>query len=185
MMGRPMPRMPMWMAAAALLGAACDSADSGPTSGELVREGDPWPALTVRDCEGNVVSMQTLIAENDATYITFGAQWCSACQEEAPIINREIVDGLADRSVGAVQILIEAQPGQMPPQSLCSAWATELAARNTVLVDVDQSHLADFFGTAIATLPLHLITTRDGIIRYKKLGDLPSDIKTLVEGWLP
>lgn len=172
------------IATLAVVASGCDSSDATP-SNKVVGEGDAWPALTIMDCDGNPVDMRTFIAGNDATYITFGAQWCSACQEEAPIINRELVDGLAGSSVGTVQILIEGQPGQVPPVSLCSAWATELNARFTVLVDPDQAHLDGFFGGAIATLPLHLIVTRDGVIRFRKLGALPDDIKSLVSGWLP
>lgn len=161
----------------------CDS--GGETPSEIVREGDLWPALTVNDCAGQPVDMSAFIAAHDATYVTFGAQWCSACQEEAPIINTQLVDGLAGKNVGVVQILIENQPGQSPTQALCDAWATDLEARYTVLVDVNQAHLPKFFGGAVATLPLHLIATKDGLIRFKKLGALPTDIKSLVEGWLP
>jgi hypothetical protein len=173
------------IAASAPAYVACDAADSPPGETAFVGEGDAWPALTVTDCDGQPVDMRAFFGDYDATYVTFGAQWCSACQEEAPIINRELVDGLAGRSVGIAQVLIEGQPGQPPPQSLCSAWATDLAARFPVLVDVQQLHLPDFFGGAIATLPLHYIVTRDGVVRFRKLGALPTDIKALVEGWLP
>ena len=138
-----MNRLVRTVACAAVLSfslvSACDSGGDDPS--ELVREGDLWPALTVTDCAGQAVDISTFIAAHDATYVTFGAQWCSACQEEAPIINSELVDGLADKNVGVVQILIENQPGQAPTQALCQAWATDLEARYTVLVDVDQSHL--------------------------------------------
>jgi len=176
--------LPLLSLGLSLAFVGCDAGAGGSSDG-LVREGDRWPDLIVRDCEGNDVAMRDFIAENAASYITFGAQWCSACQEEAPIINRELVDGLAGESLGIVQILIEAQPGQQPPLSLCSAWATELNARFAILVDTEQVHLPDFFGPAVATLPLHLIASQDGVIRYMKLGDLPSDIKGLVKGWLP
>jgi len=164
--------------------SACDGG-GGDNPSELVREGDLWPALTVTDCTGQAVDMAAFIGAHDATYVTFGALWCSACQEEAPIINTELVDGLAGRNVGVVQILIENHPGQPPTQALCADWTTDLEARYTVLADVQQAHLPKFFGGAVATLPLHLIATKDGVIRYKKLGALPTDIKGLVEGWLP
>jgi hypothetical protein len=41
------------------------------------------------------------------------------------------------------------------------------------------------FGGAVGTLPLHLVVTGDGLVRYKKLGALPADVRALVEGWLP
>ena len=65
------------------------------------------------------------------------------------------------------------------------AWRDDLQARFVVVVDTRQEHLAPFFGTAVGTLPLHLVVTRDGIVRYKKLGAIPTDVKAVVEGWLP
>ncbi len=166
--------------------AACDSGstDTVPES-TVVGEGEPYPALTVQDCDGNPVVLRDWIASHDASYITFGAQWCVACQEEAPIINRELVDGLAGESVGLVQILVEADPGIAPPSSLCAAWKNDLGARYEVFVDTEQQHLDPVFGGSASTLPLHIIATKDGTIRFRKAGAMPDDIKALVEGWLP
>jgi len=171
------------MLAIAALALGCDS--GGDDGAETVGEGDPYPALTVKDCDGNAVDVRAWLADFDASYVTFGAQWCTACQEEAPLINRELVDGLAGQSVGVVQILVENQPDQPPPQALCAAWRDDLSARYTVWVDTEQVHLEPFFAGAIGTLPLHLVVTRDGTVRMKKLGAVPSDIKAIVLGWLP
>jgi hypothetical protein len=163
---------------------ACDSASTEEPAA-TVGEGDPYPALTVQDCDGNPVDMQAWVASHDASYITFGAQWCVACQEEAPVINRELVDGLAGESVGLVQILVEADPGVAPPAALCAAWKNDLGARYEVFVDTAQNHLGPVFGGSASTLPLHIITTKDGVIRLRKSGAIPDDIKAVVEGWLP
>lgn len=165
--------------------AACDSSGAGGV--EPIGEGDPYPAVRVQDCDGNEVELRSWLGAHDASYVTFGAQWCTACQEEAPVINRELVDGLASRgeAVGVVQILVENQPDEPPPASLCAAWQGDLGARYTVLVDTRQEHLEPLFGGAVGTLPLHLVVTRDGVIRYRKLGAIPTDVKALVEGWLP
>jgi len=141
--------------------------------------------LTVEDCDGNPVDVRAWLADHEASYMSFGAQWCQACQEEAPIINRELVDGTAGRNVGIVQILIERQPGEPPPSSLCAAWRDQLQARYEIWVDPRQVHLAPVFGGAVGTLPLHMVVTPDGIVRFWKLGALPVDIRALVEGWLP
>lgn len=166
------------------LGACDDTADAG--SG-LIGEGDPYPAVRVQDCDGNEVDLRAWLANHQASYVTFGAQWCTACQEEAPIINRELVDGLASRgdAVGVVQILVENLPDEPPPASLCAAWRDDLEARYAVLVDTRQEHLEPLFGGTVGTLPLHLVVTGDGVVRYRKLGAIPTDVKALVEGWLP
>jgi thiol-disulfide isomerase/thioredoxin len=167
--------------------AACDASDGNGGEDPIVREGGAYPAVRAQDCDGNEVDMRQWLAQRDASFVTFGALWCEPCKEEAPVINRELVDGLASRGdkVGVVQILIESQPEQAPPVSLCADWRDTLGARFVVLVDSRQEHLAPFFGGGIGTLPLHLIVTGDGVVRYKRLGALPSDIKATVEGWLP
>jgi|GEM_PF-1245112 len=167
---------------------ACDSGNGEEPVGDgLVAAGDPYPDVTVQDCAGNEVNLRAWLGQHDASFVTFGAQWCVACQEEAPVINRELVDGLASRgdAVGVLQLLVENQPDEPPPQSLCAAWRDDLQARYVVMVDTRQEHLAPLFGSAVGTLPLHLVVTRDGVVRYKKLGALPTDVKALVEGWLP
>ena len=169
----------------ALVAAGCDSGNGDPGNTTL-GENDPYPALSVSDCDGKPVDLRASFAAHDVTYVTFGAQWCTACAEEAPFINRELVDGFAGPdNVARVQILVEAQPEEAPPQSLCAAWRDDLEARYTVLVDTRQAHLEPFFGGAVGTLPLHLIVTKDGTIVMKKLGPIPEDIHAQVEGWLP
>lgn len=159
--------------------------DSDPKTNSTIGEGDLYPALTVSDCDGNPVDLRAYLASKDASYVTFGAQWCVACQEEAPIIHRELVDGLAGRNVGVAQILMESNAGTPPSQGLCAAWKTDLSARYDVFVDTRQEHLGPLFGGAIATLPLHLVVTKDAVIRLYKPGAIPADIKSVVSGWLP
>ena len=163
--------------------AACDS--SGGTSPAFPDVGDTYPAATVRACDGTPVALGDWIAAHDVVFVSFAAKWCQSCQEEAPILNTQLVDGLAGRSVGVAQLLIEDDPGVAPPQSLCGVWKTDLGARYDVFVDVDQEGLDPHFGGAVATLPLHFIITRDGTIRLRKLGALPDNIAQLVQDWLP
>lgn len=164
---------------------SCDSGDGDEDT--TIGEGDLFPAVSVQDCEGQEVDMRAWLARHDASFVTFGALWCEPCKEEAPVINRELVDGLAARgdTLGIAQILIEGQPDTAPAGSLCADWRDTLGARFMVLVDTRQENLAPFFGGGINTLPLQLVVTKDGLIRYHKLGALPTDIKAIVEGWLP
>ena len=178
---RPLAALALALACAP---SACDSGASA-TPSPFPDVGDSYPAATVRACDGASVSLSDWIAAHDVVYIGFGAKWCQACQEEAPVLNAELVDGLAGKSVGVAQILVEDDPGLAPPQSLCAAWHDDLSARYDVFVDVDQESLEPHFGGAIANLPLHYIVTKDGTIRLRKLGALPDDIKQLVSDWLP
>ena len=172
------------LAAMATTALGCD-ASNGDDGDDIVGEGDPFPDVTVSDCDGNAVALRDWLASHDASYVTFGAGWCTACQEEAPFINDELVDGLAGKSVGIAQILIEKQPGEAPTTGLCASWKSSLEARYDVLVDVSQENLAPFFGAAVDTLPLHMVVTKDATIRFYKRGAIPNDMKAIIEGWLP
>lgn len=169
--------------AAGLALVACDG--GGDDGGGFPGEGDPYPPAALTTCEGSAERIGDVIAAHDVTYITYAATWCTACQHEAPRLNTELLDRFAGQSVAVVQILIEDQPGEAPPVSLCAAWRDQLRARYLVLVDPAQVTLPQHFGTAIQTLPLHFIVTRDGTIRYRKLGELPADIGDRVADWLP
>lgn len=169
----------------ALPAPGCDGDGGDPATDTFPEAGQPYPAAQVSTCDGAPVALADWIAAHDVAFITFGAKWCQSCQEEAPVINAELVDALAGHNVGVAQILIEADPGDPPPQSLCAVWRDELGARFDVYVDVAQESLAPHFGGAVATLPLHYIVTGDGTVRLRKLGALPTDIQQLVRDWLP
>lgn len=164
--------------------AACDNGDKG-TGDQTVGEGDPYPALTISDCAGAPVDMRAWIGTHDAVYVSFAAGWCQSCQEEAPRLESELVAGLAGKNVGVAQILVEADAGTPPTGALCTAWKNELHVSYDVFSDLTQAHLAPVFGGAIGTLPVHLVVTRDGVVRYKKIGALPDDIQQIVKDWLP
>jgi thiol-disulfide isomerase/thioredoxin len=179
-----MGRMMTVAALALAIGAGCDSlGDEGDASAFPV-EGTAYPAVTIEACDGSAFDVGAYIADHEVTFITYGAKWCTACQKEAPIINADLVDGLADEDVGVVQILVENDPGDPPPRTLCAAWRDDLEARFEVVIDPEQKTLPQHFGTAIDTLPLHYIVTRDQTVRLRRLGELPPDIKARVEAWI-
>ena len=144
-----------------------------------------FPAVTLKDCDGNDVELTDRIAAYEVTYLSFAAGWCTACQEEAPTINKEIVDGLAGEPVTTIQILLENQPNQAPPVSLCADWRDQLQAKFEVLVDTSQTMVAQHFNGAVGTLPRHMIVTKDGVVRVDIIGAIPSDLATQMRDWLP
>lgn len=180
------PRTPLLatLLAAALSAGAAAACDSATTDG-----GDygALASASVRTCAGDPVDIATLAAQHDVTFITFAAAWCTACQEEAPRINSELFDHFAQTGgdVQVLQILVENFRGEPPPQALCSSWSTDLQAKFTVLVDVDQVMVPQHFDGQVNQLPLHLIVTRDGTIVFRLLDALPANIQQVVADWLP
>jgi hypothetical protein len=174
-----------WLLAVAvgLVLGACD--EGAKATDETLKVGDPYPALSVSDCAGAPVDMRTWIGAYDAVYLSFAAGWCQSCQEEAPRLEAELVVGLAGKNVGVAQILMENAAGSPPTTTLCGAWKTELNVSYDVFADLQQLHLEPIFGGNIANLPVHVIVTRDGVVRYVRIGALPDDIQQIVTDWLP
>ena len=169
-----------WLGAVVM--TACDGGSNGPAGpadyGEL-------EAATVKACDGSDFDLQAEAAKADITYITFGAQWCTACKDEAPIINSDIVQHFDAAKVQVFQILVERNPGEAPPQSLCATWRDTLSAEFTVLVDIDQTTVDQYFGGSVAELPMHMLVERDGTIVFQLFDALPTDMQQIIEGYLP
>lgn len=168
----------LW-AGLALAWSACDSSSDPPVSY------DPLQPAIVKDCDGNDVDLVAEVAKVDVTYITWGATWCTACREEVPVINSDIVGHFDASKVAALQILVEDDAGEPPPQELCANWRDNLNANYPILVDVNQVTKPQYFGDSVAQLPYHMIVTRDGLIRFKLLGPMPTDLQQRIQDWIP
>lgn len=167
-------------------GGGPGTTDGGDGSQELVRRGDMIPEATITDCDAEPLSLQEWIGRHDVAYVTFGAVWCTACKEEAPIINEDVVARFEGESVGVAQVLVaDQQPGEPPRQELCTEWRDRLDAEFTVWVDADREMVAPYFGEQAGELPAHMIVQRDGTIRFFKVGAIPDDIGDRIGNWLP
>ena len=160
----------------------CDGCESCVVTVEV--EGS-MPEATIEDCDENPVSVLDYIAAHEITYLTFAAGWCTACEKEVPLLN-DLVQEFAGESVGITQILIEGVnlEGGPPPQGLCSQWAALTGPQFPLYIDVEQNMLCDHFGEAVGTLPVHLLISGDGVVRFRIVGALPEDISTRISEWL-
>ena len=158
-------------------------------SGSEVNCGKDAQLPTISDaklytCEGQEQTILDIVSNHDVTYITFGAQWCTACQKEVAIINTEIVDHFDSSKVGVIQILVEDNFDEPPTEGVCKAWSDSLKPQFTLLTDLDRETLPLYFEQGISILPMHIIATRDGTIRYEALGPMTDDLQSLIEPWI-
>jgi hypothetical protein len=171
----------LW-AALISLGGACDT----PTE-VLCGPGAEVPKIEdakLYTCSGEATTIMDIVGAHDVTYITFGAQWCTACQKEVATINAEVVDHFDMNKVGVIQILVENQIDEAPTADVCQAWSDSLKPNFTLLTDLDQATLPLYFEEGISILPMHLVVTRDGSIRYEALGPMTDDLQSLIEPWI-
>ena len=163
-------------------GSTPTSDGSTPTDGAVT--GPSLEAATLKQCDGTDFDLLAEVAKAKVTYITWGAGWCSACEKEVPIINTDIVEGFAGQPVQAMQILIENGPGEAPPLPLCEQWVNNLGAEFTVLADVEQVTVPQYFSEGIGTLPRHMLITEDGVIVFDAFGAYPTDLVQRIQDWL-
>jgi len=161
---------------------ACD--DGGNTTTTPVDLG-PFPQSSVKDCANNDVDLSAVFAANDITYVTMGAKWCTACREEVVIINNDILPNIPAARTKVVQLLLEDNPGQAPPSTLCDAWVTDLSPQFDIYADVDQSVVSAFYNGAVPpSLPEHILVNREGTIVFQELGALPKDFDVIINDFL-
>lgn len=168
--------------ALSLLGGACDG---GETTNQPVDLGN-FPVSTVKSCANADIDMQATFAQYDITYITFGAKWCTACREEPPIINKDVLPNVDGARVKVIQMLLENNPGQAPGADLCQAWTDDLKPNFEVMSDIDQSVVAGYYnGLVPSTLPEHILVDRTGKIVYRLVGAIPDNMDVIINDWLP
>ncbi|MEE2778917.1 MAG: hypothetical protein VYE15_00235 [Myxococcota bacterium] len=169
------------LALSALVG--CDPVDpTDPDALDFVELDD----AVLYDCDGEEVSLLDWVKAHEVSYIGFASGWCGACKEEVPVLNEELVAPNDPQKVGVAQILLEDENGEPATAALCAGWRDGFGANYTILSDIDQVLLEPFFGGGpIEQLPVHLIVTGDGLIRYQLAANLPSDIAQRVTSWLP
>lgn len=167
-------------------GWGCDSDNGGEgTGGSGGVQGDAFPAGTAKDCSEADVDLLAMIAENEVTYLAFGAVWCVPCQQEVPIINTEVVDAFAGQPVGAVQILLQNKDSQAATAQDCNGWVSDLEPKFDILFDADESLAAQHFNGNVSTLPRHVIVLKDGTVVFEKDGAVPENLQQLVGDWVP
>jgi len=178
MMTRALPSL--LIAATLLLLPACDgsSTTTGDDAQVLLEDAQLYA------CDGSTVSLLDWVKAHEVSYIGFAAGWCGACKEEVPRLNDELVAPNGDE-VGVSQIIMEDVDANTPTEALCTGWKEDLDADYDILIDKDGALLEPFFGGGpISQLPVHLIVTGDGVIRYQLAADLPTDIADKVTLWL-
>ena len=152
--------------------------------GGAVSVTEPMADFDVYDCENNPVNVKNWAAQYDIAFITWGAQWCTACAKEVPIINTEIVEHFSGSNVGVAQILVENQIGEMPLIDNCTHWVDDNNPDFPILVDLDWTAVdAVFDGAVGSTLPLQTLVKDDEVVMRSYTATI-EDVQTLIGAFL-
>ncbi len=134
-----------------------------PAAGMLV------PTVTGSDFDGDTVT----IAPDDGRpkLLLFVAHWCPHCQEEAPEVQQWVNGGNLPEAVDliAISTSVSRVRDNYPP----STWLASVGWNSPVLVDDDESSVAQAFG--LEAFPYWVFVDGEGRVVGRAAGRLPMD----------
>lgn len=120
----------------------------------------PRPEFTLPDLDGR--PRQPAEWDGKVLVVNFWATWCAPCREEIPLL----ID-LERRRPGVRVVGIAVDR----PEAV-RAFAAELGIEYPILLDDLRGSTMRRYGNRIGALPFTVITGRDGIVAYVRLGEL-------------
>lgn len=151
-------------------GPRTGTAASGEPPGVLHR---PRPEFTLPDLDGR--PRRPGEWNGKVLVVNFWATWCAPCREEIPLL----ID-LERRRPGVRVVGIAVDR----PEAV-RAFAEELGIGYPVLLDDLRGSTMRRYGNRVGALPFTVITGRDGIVAYVRLGELePTELDRVTEALL-
>ncbi|HET9848246.1 MAG TPA: cytochrome c biogenesis protein/redoxin [Candidatus Dormibacteraeota bacterium] len=133
-----------------------------------VQVGKPAPAFTLKDVNGQTVSLTSV--RGHPVLVSFWATWCVPCRDELPLIRDEY---LAHRSEGLSVVAIDF--GNESSETVRSFWRSMNLQPAPVLDP--EGKAADAYGVALNSsgLPVSVLIARDGTVSSYEPFPLTSD----------
>ncbi|MDD5556661.1 MAG: TlpA disulfide reductase family protein [bacterium] len=151
--------------AAGLAVAFCLAVPAGAASKTGVARGEKAPPFTLRDLEGNAVSLGDHAGK--VVLIVFSTTWCPHCRTEIPELNK-LHAKFADR--GLVILNVDVQESR----AKVAAFAKKFGITYTVLLDADGA-TAKAYG--VRGVPYNLLVGRDGTIICTRCAPLEKQVE--------
>lgn len=121
-------------------------------------EGKPAPAFTVKDADGNTLTLQQLMAGKKYVLIDFWASWCGPCRKEIPNL-KAAYETFAPRGLEIISISTDRDP---------AAWQKALDEEQLPWLNFrDDSGIADAY--SVQAIPAIFLLDADGTILATKL----------------
>ncbi|MDA8189321.1 MAG: TlpA disulfide reductase family protein [Dehalococcoidales bacterium] len=140
---------------------------SGPPSGVGPNVGMLAPDFTLKDPQGNQVSLSGF--RGRPVMINFWATWCPPCRYEMPFMETVYRERAADGLV-ILAVSIDEDPNEVP------RFMKEFGITFPVVLDTDQSVATKY---RIRPIPTSFFVDKDGVIRDMEIGAM--DKKTILK----
>jgi thiol-disulfide isomerase/thioredoxin len=132
----------------------------------------PVPDFTLATLDGGTVRLPDLSGQ--VVFLNFWATWCTPCQAEMPALQ-----ALQDAHPAEVRVLAVTNPDDGQTKADIRAFMADYDLTLTVALSTDLDLYRRF---GVYQIPVTYLLDRDGVIRYRHLGELrPDDIATYLE----
>jgi peroxiredoxin len=140
----------------------------------VLRVGDPFPSRALPGLRGPSMTVPDDL-NGKVTVVHFWTDWCGSCREEMPAL-----ETLFGRYRGRGLLIVAVNVGQTRTQ--VKKFIDDLKITYPVLLDTEGKTARDY---GVVGLPRTFILDRNGIIRYKILGEADEEsIRKLLVGLL-
>jgi len=140
--------------------------------------GEVFEDFSLEDCDGNPVSFGEVLGGAELVLFNVGAGWCQPCKAETAQLEPRFHEPYCDDGLRIVQILFQDAQGLPATKFFCRQWRDEYGLTFPVLVDplfTMESLLS------LGQTPLNLLIDRDGVIRYRSVGQEPANLHLVID----
>lgn len=135
--------------------------DSTPAAGSLLDQ--PAPAFALTTLDGATLDLPTLRGE--IVFLNFWATWCPPCRTEMPALQTLHEQGAA----AGVRVIAVTNPFDGQTEADVRDFAADFALTLPIAIEDD----LDFYRAyGVLQLPTTFLIDRDGVVRYRHLGEL-------------
>lgn len=133
--------------------AGCENRQGG-SKDFNVKIGDPVPAFSLKDIDGNIVSSKDLLGK--PYVVAVYATWCPPCKMELAALEKAVWQPLKEQGIGVVGINYGDEDA-----NLIRGFAEEIGVTFPMLVDQEGSFRAE---AGVSMVPQSLVVGKDGKI---------------------
>lgn len=141
-------------------------------------EGEVFADFALEDCDGNPVAFGDVLGGAELVLFNVGAGWCQPCIAETAQLEERIHEPYCHDGLRIVQILFQDGQGLPATKFFCKQWREEHGLTFPVLVD-PLFTMETYFN--LGQTPLNLLIDRDGVIRYRSVGEEPANLPIIID----
>lgn len=155
---------------------------AGPYGGDV---DDTVEDITLEDCDGNQVSLGTVLSQSQLLLFNIGAGWCQPCIEETETLDQNVFRAFCPRGLRVVQVLFETDESRRATKLFCNEWRNRYGLSFPVLIDPIGITTERYFDSVLEQTPMNFLVDPGGKIVFKETGTPAADLPQRIDQMLP